>query len=223
MDARTRFFTAAVFFVTAIGIHAESLTPNDIKALLGRIREMRAASPQLQAEFREEKQIHLMAKPIISSGTVWFQAPNKFRREAKGSSPSTTVSDGTQLWIYYPKFKSAEHYSLGKHSPLDPGIAALTAALNLENVESSYHLTGTREGDGYQLQLLPRNPSLKRLLKTFNVQLNSNLQVQRTEMIQPSGDRIVTTYSNESRAPIPPSTFEFSPPPGTNVTTPLGH
>jgi chaperone LolA len=164
----------------------------------------------------------MLNKPIVSSGKIWFQAPNKFRREAKGSSPSITVSNGQQLWIYYPKFNSAEHYSLGKRSPLDAGIAAITASLNLENVEATYHITATKETDGHQLQLLPRNPSMKRFLQTFSIKINNDLQVVRTEMVQPNGDRIVTTYSNETRAPIPASTFEFTPPPGTEVTTPLG-
>ena len=136
--------------------------------------------------------------------------------------PSVTVSDGQQLWIYYSKFQSAEHYSLGKHSPLDAGIAALTAALNLENVENNYHITGSKLDSGYQLQLVPRNPSLKRLLQTFTIQMNTDLEVQRTEMVQPNGDHIVTLYRNESRTPIDRSTFEFAPPAGTNVTTPLG-
>ena len=121
------------------------------------------------------------------------------------------MSDGQQLWIYYPKFQSAEHYSLGKHSPLDAGIAALTAALNLDNVENSYHITAHKLEQGYELQLVPRNPSLKRLLKTFTVQMNADLEVRRTEMDQPNGDHIVTIYANESRAPIPPATFEFTP------------
>jgi outer membrane lipoprotein-sorting protein len=38
----------------------------------------------------------------------------------------------------------------------------------------------------------------------------------------PNGDRIATTYSSQTRAPIAASTFEFKPPPGTEVTTPLG-
>ena len=202
---------------------AEPLAPPEVKALLDRIREKRAAAPQVQADFQEERAVHLMSKPISSSGKVWFQKPNKFRREVQGNSPSVTVSDGQQLWIYYPKFHSAEHYSLGKHSPLDAGIAALTAALNLENVENSYHITANKLGNGYELQLAPRNPSLKRLFQFFNIQLNADLQVERTEMVQPKGDHIVTTYRNESRAPIPAATFEFTPPSGTDVTTPLGH
>lgn len=201
---------------------AEPLAPNDLRALLGRIREKRAAAPQVQADFQEEKSIRMMNKPVASSGKVWFQAPNKFRREIRGNSPSVTVSDGQQLWIHYPKFQSAEHYSLGKRSPLDAGIAAITASLNLEGVESTYRITGSREGNGYVLELLPRTPSLKRLLQRFTIQFNEALQVNRTEMFQPNGDRIVTNYSNESRAPIDPAMFTFTPPAGTNVTTPLG-
>ena len=73
--------------------------------------------------------IRLMKNPVLSSGTVWFQPPNKFRREVKGNSPSVTVSDGRELWIYYPNFKSAERYPLGKGSPLDATVAAINSAL----------------------------------------------------------------------------------------------
>jgi chaperone LolA len=209
-------------FATIAPVSAEPLAPNDVKALLGRIREKRAGSPQLHADFQEEKTVRMMNKPVSSAGQVWFQAPNKFRREVKGNSPSTTVSDGQQLWIYYPKFQSAEHYSLGKHSPLDAGIAAITASLNLEGVEQSYNISGSREGNSYVLQLAPRTPSMKKMLQQFSIYLNEALQVTRTEMLQPNGDRIVTNYSNESRAPIDPATFAFTPPAGTNVSTPLG-
>lgn len=217
-------FTCLAFglFLFAPLAFAEPLSPADLKALLTRIKEKRAAAPQVHADFQEEKTVHMLNKPIVSSGKMWFQAPNKFRREARGNSPSITVSNGQQLWIYYPNFKSAEHYTLGRRSPLDAGIAAITASLNLENVEGTYHITATKEADGHQLQLTPRNPSMKKLLQSFTIHLNNELQVVRTEMLQPKGDRIITTYSNESRAPIPASTFEFTPPAGTDVTTPLG-
>ena len=84
--------------------------------------------------------IRLMKNPVLSSGTVWFQPPNKFRREVKGNSPSITVSNGRELWIYYPNFKSAERYPLGKGSPLDATVAAINSALNLENIETSFNV-----------------------------------------------------------------------------------
>jgi outer membrane lipoprotein carrier protein len=208
-----------------LGLHsasAQALSPQDIKGLLGRIRDKRNAAPHVQSDFQEEKLIRLMNKPITSAGKVWFQPPNKFRREVKGSSPSIMVSDGQQLWIYYPNFKSAEHYTLGRRSPVDAAIAAINTALNLENVENTFHIAGSKAAKGYDLELLPRTPSMKRMFTKFDLHINDDLLAERTEMIQPNGDKIVTSYTNQSRAPIPESTFEFTPPAGTDVSTPLG-
>jgi outer membrane lipoprotein carrier protein len=213
-----------VFSFTFFGslVQAEPLSPADVKSLLVRIRDKRAAAPHVQADFREEKTIRLMNKPIVSAGKVWFQPPNKFRREVRGNSPSVAVSDGQQLWIYYSNFKSAEHYSLGKRSPVDAAITAVNTALNLENVENTFQIGGRKTDNVYELELLPRSPSMKRIFQRFNIRINNELLVERTEMVQPNGDRLVTTYSNQTRAPIPASTFEFTPPPGTEITTPLG-
>jgi len=203
-------------------VRGQSLSEADVKNLLARIAERRVSSPDVRADFQEQKTMHLLNKPIVSSGKIWFRAPNKFRREIGGSSPSITVSNGRDLWIYYPNFKSAEHYTLGKRSPVDAAIAAINTALNLENVEKTFQITGRKVATGYELQLLPRSPSMKRMFQKFDLRLNSDLVAARTEMTQPNGDRIVTTYSNQTRAAIPASTFEFVPPAGTAITTPLG-
>jgi outer membrane lipoprotein-sorting protein len=219
---RSFLITVSASVLLLTGAQAQPLSSPDVKSLLGRIREMRSAAPQVQADFEEEKLMLLMNKPVVSACRIWFQAPNKFRREVKVNSPRITVSDGQQLWIYYPAFKSAEHYSLGKRTPLDTGITAITAALNLENVDVSYQVTGTRTDKAYELELIPRRSSVKKLFEKFDLRLNEDLLVVRTEMLQGNGDRVVTTYSNQTRAPIAPSIFEFTPPPGTEITTPLG-
>lgn len=206
----------------AIGVKAAPLSPADVKTLLERIREKRAAAPSMQADFQEQRKVHLLDEPITGSGKIWFQAPNKFRVERKGNAPSITVSDGQQLWIYYPNFKSAEHYSLAKRSPLDAAISAITTALNLENVERSFHIAGNKAEKGYDLELTPRNPSMKRIFQKLLLHLSDDLFAEHTDMLQPNGDQIVTTYQNPNHAAIPPSQFEFTPPPGTEVSTPLG-
>jgi outer membrane lipoprotein-sorting protein len=63
---------------------------------------------------------------------------------------------------------------------------------------------------------------MKRAFQKLDLRINEHFRVERTDMLLPNGDRIVTTYSNQTRAPIPVSTFEFKPPAGTEVTTPLG-
>ena len=189
----------ALIFLAPI-VRAESLSEADVKNLLARVAGRRASAPDVRADFQEQKTMHLLNKPIVSSGKIWFHAPNKFRREVTGNSPSVTVSNGRDLWIYYPNFKSAEHYSLGKRSPVDAAIAAINTALNLENVEKMFQISGTKIDNGYALQLTPRSPSMKRMFQKFDLRLNSDLVAERTEMIQPNGDQIFTTYSNQTRA-----------------------
>ena len=215
-----RTFVSATLALIALAAAAKTapLSEAELKNLLAGIRQNRTT----EADFQEQRMIRLMKKPIASSGKIWFQPPNKFRREVKGNSPSVTVSDGRQLWIYYPNFKSAERYPLGKGSPLDATVAAINSALNLENIENTFQISATKTDDGYELALIPRTASMKRVFQKLDLHIDDNLRVERTDMLLPNGDRIVTSYSNQTRAPIPASTFEFKPPPGTDVSTPLG-
>src|SRR5438034_1208352 len=215
-----RAFMSQLFVLLALTSVASTapLSESDLKNLLAGIRANRTT----QADFQEERVMRLMKKPMVSSGKIWFQPPNKFRREVKGNSPSITVSDGRQLWIYYPNFKSAERYPLGKGSPLDSTVAAINSALNLENIENIFQINGAKTEKGYELALTPRTPSMKRAFQKLDLKINDNLRVERTDMLLPNGDRIVTTYSNQTRAPVPASIFEFKPPPGTEISSPLG-
>ena len=215
---RTIASATLVFAALLSAAKTAPLAEAELKNLLAGVRQNRST----QADFQEERVIRLMKKPVVSSGRIWFQPPNKFRREVKGNAPSTTVSDGRQLWIYYPNFKSAERYPLGKGSPLDSTVAAINSALNLENIENTFQINAAKMENGYELTLLPRTSSMKRAFQKLDLRINDNLRVERTDMLLPNGDRIVTTYSNQTRAPVPASTFDFKPPPGTEVTTPLG-
>ena len=215
---RQAFRVIILFAAFVLIAKSAPLSEADLKNLLAGVRQNRST----QADFQEERVIRLMKKPIVSSGRIWFQPPNKFRREVKGNAPSVTVSDGRQLWIYYPNFKSAERYPLGKGSPLDSTVAAINSALNLENIENIFQINAIKTDRGYELALTPRTPSMKRAFQKLDLRINDSLRVEQTDMLLPNGDRIVTTYSNQTRAPVPASTFEFKPPPGTEITTPLG-
>jgi outer membrane lipoprotein carrier protein len=215
---RTVLPSIVLFVALTCIANSTPVSEADLKNLLAVIRQNRIT----QADFQEQRVIRLMKKPILSSGKVWFQPPNKFRREVKGSSPSLTVSDGRQLWIYYPNFKSAERYPLGKGSPLDSTVAAINSSLNLEDVENTFQISAAKIENGYELRLMPRSPSMKRVFQRLDLRINDQSRVERTDMLLPNGDRIVTTYSNQTRGPVPASLFEFTPPAGTEISTPLG-
>jgi chaperone LolA len=215
--------TLSVLLVT-LPLRAADLPPAETQALLKSLQEQRAKSPSLTADFVEEKTSHLLTKPLVSSGTISFHIPNKFRREVTGKNPSITVSNGQKLWIYYPGFKEAELYTIGQKAYFDDSVAALTAGLNFQNIEKFFTYRASREGTGstYRIHLTPRSGGLKRMVKELEVLVDEDAKIQRTETILPKGDRVVTTYKNQRPTPLPASTFDFTPPPDAHVSQPLG-
>jgi outer membrane lipoprotein carrier protein len=215
---------AAVSLTLGLSVRAaEPLTPPERAELLHRLQALHAQYPSFQAAFSEQRTTRLLKKPLVSTGHIAFQLPNQFRREMTGSNPSLTVSNGKELWLYYPNFKEAEQYTLGKRAMFDDALAALTAGLNFARVEEFYQLDITpAEDGGYQIVLLPKRSNLKRIVAQLVVILGKDLDIRRTDLTLPKGDQVVTTYSAARRDPLPASTFEFVPPEGAHVTRPLG-
>jgi outer membrane lipoprotein-sorting protein len=186
------------------------------------MKEQHAKVPSMQSEFTEERVSHLLNKPIVSGGTVAFQSPDKFRREIKAGSASLTVCNGKTLWIYYPNFKEVEIYALGHQKFLDESVNALTAGLNFDRIDEFYQLKAFQEEGGYRLVLTPRRPNLKRVMQELTVWMTPDLLIQKTDLILAKGDRVVTTFKNARRIPIPAAQFEFVPPGDAHVSRPLG-
>ena len=221
----SRFFlrlSAVALFIIKPLVHAQELSGDEEKALVARLQQQRAQNPAITATFTEERTTRLLTKPIVSNGTIAFQAPNKFRRELSGKNPSTTVCNGSELWIYYPNFKEAEHYTLGQKQFFDDSLAALTAGLNFQNVERYFRIAAVKEAGGYRVTLTPKSGSLKRIMTNLVVVLDPDGMIQRTDAQLPKGDRVVTTYRNVRAAQKSDAKFDVTPAAGVKVSTPLG-
>jgi outer membrane lipoprotein-sorting protein len=201
---------------------AEELSLPERTALLQQLREVHAREPDFEAAFTEERTSHLLNKPVVSEGSVYFSVPDKFRREVRTPSPSTTVSDGHTMWIYYPTFNEVEIYTLGLRSFFDESLAALTAGLNFERIDEYYNFRAYRDAGGYQLDLIPKKPSLRRVVEQIILTLNGDFLPVRTEITLPKGDRLSTEYHNARRHALTASLFEFSAPAGAHISRPLG-
>ncbi len=226
MPRSSKLRNAAAFFLSLLALatvaRAQHLSAEDEKALLAKLRDQRAQFPALTADFTEERTTHLLNKPIRSTGAIAFHTPGKFRRELKGASPSLTVCNGSELWIFYANFNEAEHYTLGKKQFFDDSLAALTAGLNFQDVDKFFRITPAHEGTGYRIVLTPKSASLRRLLVSLTVWMNAEATIEKTEATLPKGDRILTTYRNVRALKTVDAKFDFTPPPSAHVSTPLG-
>lgn len=202
---------------------ASPMTQSDIDQLMQKLQTLHNTQPSLQANFREERRLAMLKDPVVNEGKVWFTLPDKIRREIGGKTPSTTVIDGKKMSIYYPNYQQLEVYDLEKRPVIKDSLHALTAGLNFREVTSYYDMKGSKNGSEYQITLSPKTAAVRKLVKTVDLTIDENLTPVRVVVHDNKGQVFTITYTNVRRETLPESTFEFSAPPGTKVSTPLGN
>jgi outer membrane lipoprotein-sorting protein len=202
---------------------ASPMTQSDIDQLIQKLQTLHNTQPSLQANFREERHLAMLKDPVVNEGKVWFTLPDKIRREIGGKTPSTTVIDGKKMSIYYPNYQQLEVYDLEKRPLIKDSLRALTAGLNFREVTSYYDMQGSKNGSEYQITLSPKTAAVRKLVKTVDLTIDENLTPMRVVVHDNKGQVFTITYTNVRRETLPESTFEFSAPPGTKVSTPLGN
>src|SRR5450631_1902239 len=125
---RNLFF--AIFLGIVPFVVASPMTQSDIDQLVQKLDALHTSQPSLQANFREERHLAMLKEPVVNEGKVWFTLPDKIRREIGGKTPSTTVTDGKKVSIYYPNYQQLEVYDLEKRPIIKDTMRALTAGLN---------------------------------------------------------------------------------------------
>jgi outer membrane lipoprotein-sorting protein len=204
--------------VTASALNAQELSPKEVEAFLSRLSENRRGA-SMQANFREERRLTLMNKPVIETGTVSFLPPDKFRRQVDGGS--LTVCDGDTLWLFYPQFGEAEKYTLSSNRPLRESVAAMTSGFGLQNLSKNYNVQAWKTPNGYRAKLTPKTPSMRKAVAEIQVDISNELSAKRLEIVGAEGDRTVIVFSNERRVNLSPENFRFQPSEGVLVSEPL--
>ena len=214
---------AVVFLALAGSAHAAPLSSSEVDELITRLENVYQSRGSVEVNFREERQTRILKEPVVDQGKLWFTPPDKVRREITGNSPSTTVIDGNTMTIYYPNQKTAEIFDLNKQPSIRDSVQALTAGLSFQHVRSYFSVEATKEGNEYTVTLTPTASGFRRFFRSLTLLLDSNLRPLRSDVATTRNEQISTTYSNARRGPISDSVFQFTPPPGTTITHPLGN
>lgn len=187
--------------------------------LLQRISARRAGK-SITANFTERRYLPMLKEPVTEKGTLAFEPPDKFLRRTNDGNLS--LSDGTYLWMYYPEFGRAEKYPLTRKSGPAILFAALSAVIQLHDIERQFRATAIAETSGYTLTLTPKQNDLRRHLREARIRLDSDLRVVSSTILSTQGDRIESTYTNENILKVGTLRFRFECPPSTEIIAPLG-
>jgi outer membrane lipoprotein carrier protein len=176
----------------------------------------------LSGQFRQEKRTRLLAAPMESSGSFYWQPPDRFRWEVTRPALFTLVTRGDTVLAYTPDLQRATWY----RRPAGDGILGqiIGTAGDTEAFKRTYYLQITPTPDTehqqwVQLQLEPRSPRQARTLKRVEVLIDPEKWLpQRITITEANGDwssvRLLDLVENTALAD---DLFNVQPPAGVST------
>lgn len=179
--------------------------PRDIEAVWADL----SAVQSLRAEFTQTQHRKLLSVPLVSSGTLAFERPDRLRFEVSEPSPSTFRMDGSTVELAYPDLDVVESVDLAG-SPearrLVEGLLVWLAA-DREAVEADYDWSWDPEAA--TIALTPKRPALQALLSRIELTVTGEpAHVERVLLVEPDDDRVEIAISAVELDPeLPASLF----------------
>jgi len=175
---------------------SEGDAPLTLDALLTRFRAMVG----LSARYREEKRIGLLARPLVSEGTVHYAPPRRFARHTQTPSPSSVVLDGNTL--RFGDGATEQSIDVVAKPVVGAFVDSLLSVLAGDGalLERSFTVDfRALAGQKWQLALVPRDPSLGRILREVAF-TGDGLVLSQMRIREATGDEGITTFSDVDTA-----------------------
>ncbi|HVE22268.1 MAG TPA: LolA-related protein [Acidocella sp.] len=146
---------------------AESQPVWGLLPLMQSLAQVRTAS----ARFTERQTAPVLSAPLISTGTLTYAAPDYLRKTTLTPVPEIFTLDHGKVTLTGSPSGGTHVFALDQ----DPRIAGLvegiraTLAGDLPALDRFYTVSLTGSAAGWQLHLLPKDPSLARFLRSITI------------------------------------------------------
>lgn len=164
----------------------------DLDALLARF----AAAPGMEARFREEKRIALLAVPTRSAGRIHFAAPDRMIRRTTEPEESVALIQDGQLRMR-DAGGQVQTLDISSNPVLRGFVDSFRAVLagNRADLDRFYNaeLRAGEGADAWELRLRPRNQDLRRFLREIRM-VGEGVTIRSMVMTEVSGDVTRTEF-----------------------------
>lgn len=202
---------------------AHALAQSDGLSLLGQfLRTVRSGRAQFRQVVTSVPKAGQAPRQRISTGTLEFQRPGRFRFSYKKPFEQTLVADGQTLWLHDPDLQQVTARAQAQVLGATP-LALIISAADLGAVQKDFELQSEPARDGLQwVRATPRQaegPLQHALAGLRTSERGPELVV--LEVLDALGQRTVLQFNAlEINPALPAGAFQFQPPAGTDVIRP---
>ena len=152
------------------------------------------------SDFTQTRTLKGLAQPLVSTGQVWFAAPQNFRWEL-GRDHTIAIRSNETMLVIYPRLKRAERYDFENsgRSEWKETLALLQSGFpqSRADLDRQFNLLSVSPtNDLVELHLQPKSLGARKMMPRINVLLTTNLTLAGTELLFVDGSRMRNDFVN---------------------------
>jgi outer membrane lipoprotein carrier protein len=218
---RRKFFAVALG-VTALAIPAAAARQPKTDSLDDVIRKVQLAQAKtntLQADFRQEKTLALMARPEVSTGRFVYSKPNNVLWTYNAPKRVTMLIANGMLTTYYPDLNKAERIEVKRYQDRIFKYMGASGAIDELGAWFNFTFTNTADKGYYVLDLDPKSKTIARRVRHIRIYIDkASYLTTQFEYTEGDGDKTRYEFTNvKVNAPVEQSRFTLQLPSSVRV------
>ncbi|HYS52252.1 MAG TPA: outer membrane lipoprotein carrier protein LolA [Thermoanaerobaculia bacterium] len=218
-----RLFTAAMCAI-AVGLPAygaRTVDPNSLDEVIRKVQEQQKKTSTLEADFRQEKVLALLAKPEVSTGHFTYSKPNNvlWRYDAP-KRVEMLIANGI-LTTYYPDLNKAEQIEVKRYQDRIFKYMGASGAIDELGAYFDFTFTNVSNQPLYELDLKPKTKSIAKRVRHIRIWIDKkSFLTTRFEYTEGDGDITRYEFTNvRVNEPIEQKRFTLNLPASVRVET----
>lgn len=200
-------------------VHAA--TPVTLAQVIKQVQAQQKKTATLQADFRQEKELALLSKPEVSSGTFIYSRPNNVLWTYDTPKRVQMVIAAGVLTTYYPELKKAERIDVKRFEDRIFKYMGASGAIDELARYFDFTFTDAKSKPEFALDLTPKNRAVAKRVRRIKIWIDKKTYLtNKIEYVEGDGDITRYAFSNiRVNETVPQSKFALTLPSTVKVET----
>lgn len=219
MSTRALVTAALCASLLLSGGAAQAAGPVTLETVIRKVQEQQKKTRTLQADFRQEKVLALLAKPEVSTGTFLYSQPNNVLWTYDAPKRVQMVIAGGFLTTYYPELGKAERIDVRRFEDRIFRYMGASGAIDELARYFDFTFTDSKSKPVYLLDLTPKTRAVSKRVQRIKLWIDkTTFLTSRIEYVEGDGDITRYEFTNiRVNEPVPPSRFALALPSSVKI------
>jgi len=215
-----RKFLALSLCAAALSVPASAkVNPDSLDEVIKKVQLAQNKTTTLQADFRQEKTLALLARPEVSTGRFVYSKPNNVLWSYDAPKRVTMLIANGMLTTYYPDLNKAERIEVKRYQDRIFKYMGASGAIDELGAWFNFTFTNTSDKPYYVLDLDPKSKTIAKRVRHIKIFIDRKTYLTtQFEYTEGDGDKTRYEFLNvKINAPVEQSRFVLTLPSSVRV------